>query len=112
MRPADLALLLLGSEELRPRKRLRSQYPDIAGLELKRRLLQRIADLDPEPANLEATLVRLTEELGPPPGPIRALALGFRDDWRGLSSNPDWLEQLREEAGREGGHGAGRRLPS
>jgi hypothetical protein len=103
MRPADLALLLLASEELRPRKRLRSQYPDIAGLELKRSLLQRIAALDPDPNNLEATLARLIDELGPPPGPIRALAIGFRDDWQGLASNPDWLEQLREEAARAPG---------
>lgn len=111
MRPRDLALLLLSSEELRPRKRMRSQYPDVAGLELKRCLLQRIADLDPEPHNLDATLARLIDELGPPSGPFRALAIGFRDDWQGLASNPDWLEQLREEAAREGGDG-GRRFHS
>jgi hypothetical protein len=80
-------------------------------MELKRCLLQRVTDLDPEPDDLEATLARLIDELGPPPGPIRALAIGFRDDWRGLADNPAWLEQLREEAAREGGEG-GRRLPS
>jgi hypothetical protein len=79
---------------------MRSQYPDIAGMELKRKLLERLTELDPEPGNLEVTLARLVEELGPPPGPIRALAIGFRDDWRGLASNPNWLEQLREEAER------------
>ena len=108
MRPRDLALLLLSSEELRPPKRKRSQSPDVAGLELKRSLLQRVADLDPEPEHLEATLARLIEELGPPPGPIRALAIGFRDDWRGLAANPAWLEQLREEAAREGSEGGQR----
>src|SRR5215471_16749484 len=107
MRPRDLALLLLASEELRPRKRMRSQYPDIAGQELKRCLLQRLADLDPEADNLESTLARLIDELGTPPGPIRALAIGFRDDWLGLASNPEWLEQLREEAARDGGNGSG-----
>jgi hypothetical protein len=114
MRPRDLAELLLSSEELRPPKRWRSQTPDVAGIELKRRLLQRVADLDPEPDDLEAALARLIDELGPPPGPIRALAIGFRDDWRGLASNPAWLVQLREEAARQGpGGGAdGRRLPS
>jgi hypothetical protein len=109
MRPRDLALLLLSSEELRPARRMRSQSPDVAGLELKRALLQRLADLDPEPENLEATLARLIEELGSPPGPIRALAIGFRDDWRGLADNPAWLDQLREEAAREGRDG-GRRI--
>jgi hypothetical protein len=112
MRPRDLALLLLTSEELRPRKRLRSQHPDILGMDLKRRLLQRLADLDPESDDLEPTLARLIDELGPPAGPIRALAVGFRDDWRGLASNPEWVEQLREEAAREGGNGSGPRLPS
>jgi hypothetical protein len=109
MRPRDLALLLLSSEELRPARRMRSQSPDVAGLELKRTLLQRLADLDPEPDNLEATLARLIEELGSPPGPFRALAIGFRDDWRGLAANPAWLDQLREEAAREGRDG-GRRI--
>ena len=103
MRPRDLALLLLSSEELRPRKRLRSQYPDIAGMELKRSLLQAIADRDPDSENLDAALTALIDELGSPPGPIRALAISFRDDWRGLASNPSWLEQLREEAARETG---------
>jgi hypothetical protein len=114
MRPRDLALLLLSSGELLPRQRLRSQSPDSAGLELKRRLLQRVADLDPEPGQLEATLARLIDELGPPSGPIRALAIGFRDDWQGLASNPEWLKQLRDEVAqqRERGNGGGRRLPS
>ena len=35
----------------------------------------RIADLDPEADNLEATLAQLINELGSPPGPIRALAI-------------------------------------
>src|SRR5262252_2441150 len=110
MRPRDLALLLLASEELRPRKRLRSQYPDNLGMELKRSLLQRVAELDPEADELESILARLIDDLGPPAGPIRALAVGFRDDWRGLEANPEWLEQLREEAAREGGDGVDRQL--
>lgn len=112
MRPRDLALLLLSSEELRPRKRLRSQYPDNLGMELKRTLLQRLVALDPDADKLELTLAALIEELGPAPGPIRALAIGFRDDWLGLASNPEWLEQLREEAAREGGNSRGPRVPS
>src|SRR3984893_6496647 len=98
MRPRDLALLLLSSGELLPRQRLRSQSPDSAGLELKRRLLQCVADLDPEPGNLDATLARLIDELGPPSGPIRALAIGFRDDWQGLASSTEWVQPLRDQA--------------
>jgi hypothetical protein len=114
MRPRDLALLLLSSGELLPRQRLRSQSPDSTGLELKRRMLRRVADLDPEPGTLDATLASLIDELGPPSGPIRALVIGFRDDWQGLASNPHWLQQLRDEAAqqRERGNGGGRRLPS
>ena len=114
MRPRDLALLLLSSGELLPRQRLRSQSPDSAGLELKRRLLQRVADLDPEPDNLETTLAQLIDDLGPPSGPIRALAIGFRDDWQGLASNPEWLTQLRDEAAQlwERSVRGGRRLHS
>jgi hypothetical protein len=114
MKPRDLALLLLSSGELLPRQRLRSQSPDAAGLELNRRLLQRVVELDPEPGELEATLARLIEELGPPSGPIRALAVGFRDDWQGLASNPHWLDQLRDEAAqlRERGEHGGRRFHS
>jgi hypothetical protein len=114
MRPRELALLLLGSDELRPRPRMRSQQPDALGLALKRRLLERLVELDPEPANLDAALAHLIDELGPPPGPIRALAIGFRDDWQGLPCNPEWLQHLREQASEdpERGDGGGRRVPS
>ena len=81
-------------------------------MELKRSLLQRVADLDPEADELESVLARLIDELGPAPGPIRALAVGFRDDWRGLEANPEWLEQLREEAARERGEDGGQQLCS
>jgi len=76
--------------------------------------LQRVADLDPDPGNLNAALASLIDELGPPSGPIRALAMGFRDDWQGLASNPQWLQQLRDEAvqQRERGNGGGRQLHS
>jgi hypothetical protein len=76
-------------------------------MDLKRRLLERIADLDPEPLSLEATLSRLVEELGPPSGPFRSLAISFRDDWVSLASNPHWIEQLREEAARQEGNEGG-----
>ena len=110
MRPRDLAQFLLASGELLPKPRLRNQSPDRAGLELKRLLLQRITELNPEPDQLEATLAHLIEELGPPPGPVRALTIGFRDDWQDLTSNPEWLKQLNEEAAqnRERNSGGGR----
>jgi hypothetical protein len=103
MRPRDFALLLLNSGELLPRQRLRNQTPDMIGLELKRRLLQAIADRDPEPAKLDETLACLIDELGPPTGPVRALALSFREEWQALPANPQWIEHLQTETSRREG---------
>src|SRR5215470_7837155 len=62
LRPRDLALLMLASGDLRPRQRARDQQADRAGLELKRRLLDRVAALDPEPEGLQAALAQVIEE--------------------------------------------------
>src|SRR5262245_38834181 len=102
MRPRDFALLLLTSGDLMPRDRLRNQTADAIGLELKRRLLQALADLDPEPAKLEETLASLIDELGPPTGPVRALAVSFREEWQALPANPEWIEHLQSETARRG----------
>ena len=113
LRPRDLALLLLASGDLLPRKRARDQQADRAGLELKRRLLDRVAALDPEPADLEATLLRIVEELGPPTGPTRALAISFREEWQAACASPEWLAHLLGEATRASDkeQGDGRRNP-
>ena len=102
LRPRDLALLLLASGDLRPRQRARDQQADRAGLGLKRRLLDRLAALDPEPDALDAALARVVEELGPPAGPGRALALAFREEWQVAVRTPAWVAQLLAEALREG----------
>jgi hypothetical protein len=98
MRPRDLALLLLASGDLLPRKRARDQQADRAGNDLKRRLLDRIAALDPEPADLEATLLVLVEEIGPPEGPARAVAAVVRDEWLTACASPEWVAYLLAEA--------------
>jgi hypothetical protein len=112
LRPRDLALLLLASADLRPRKRARDQQADRAGLELKRRLLDRLAALDPEPEDLETALVQIVEEFGPPTGPTRAIALSFRDEWQAACVSPEWVGQLLGEAVREsdGNERHGRRV--
>jgi hypothetical protein len=98
IRPRDLALLLLASGELLPRKRARDQQADRAGLDLKRRLLEQVAATDPEPEALEETLAGLTDALGPPSGPVRALALQFREEWQMACATPGWLGHLLDEA--------------
>jgi hypothetical protein len=98
LQPRDLALLLLASRDLRPRQRARDQKADTAGLDLKRRVLERLAALDPEPTEVEAVLLRITQELGPPHGPTRAIATSIRDDWQAACLSPEWVTQLLAEA--------------
>jgi hypothetical protein len=113
MRPRDLAILLLASGDLLPRQRARDQQADRAGLDLKRRILDRLAALDPEPADLEAALLTIVEEMGPPQGPARAVAAVVRDEWLAACASPEWVAQLLAEAAtadqREDGRG--RRIP-
>jgi hypothetical protein len=112
MRPRDFALLLLKSRELLPRQRLRSQTPDSIGLTLKRHLLGSLAALDPEPAELDNTLEGLIRKGGTAAGPLRALALSFRDEWQALPANPQWIKFLQSESGdqNERGNGRGRNI--
>jgi hypothetical protein len=101
LRPRDLAMLLLASGDLLPRKRARDQQADRVGLDLKRRVLERLADLDPEPGDLEAALFTIIEETGPPSGPVRAIATSIRDEWHAACATPEWLAQLLDEATRQ-----------
>jgi len=98
IRPRDLALLLLASGDLLPRQRARDQQADRAGMDLKRRLLDLVAAADPEPGGLDETLAGIIEELGPPSGPVRALALQFREEWQAAQATPDWTGHLLQEA--------------
>src|SRR5262245_66600859 len=82
LRPSDLALLLLASGDTLPRQRARDQQADAAGLELKRRLVDRLVALDPDPDELERTLLQLVDEFGDPTGPIRAISRLFAEEWQ------------------------------
>ena len=97
-RPRDFALFLLGSGEASPRQRARDQQADAAGLELKRRVLAQVVARDPEPDELEAELIRIVEDLGPPDGPTRAVARGVLDEWRFAADAPGWVPHLLGEA--------------
>jgi hypothetical protein len=100
MRPAQFARLLLASGDLLPRKRARDQQADRQGLEMKRAVLDRLADLDPEPTEMESALMRIVEEHGPPHGPVRALASTIHEEWQMACSSPQWVELLLQEATR------------
>jgi hypothetical protein len=115
LRPYDFAVLLLSSGDVAPRQRARDQQADRAGLELKRRVLNALVALDPEPADLEAALLAIVEELGPPTGPTRAIALGLLEEWQAASAALGWTAHLLGEAVRgpeTGGKRRGRQLPA
>ena len=118
IRPRDYALLLLASGDLLPRQRARDQQADRAGLELKRRVLSAVAEQDPEPEDLELALMGVVDEVGPPTGPTRALALSFLEEWRAVSVAPGEVGRLLNEAVRgperssRGGGKRGGQLPS
>jgi hypothetical protein len=98
LRPRDFAVLLLSSGDVAPRQRARDQQADLAGLELKRRLLTALVALDPEPNDLKASLLAIVEELGPPTGPTRAIALTILEEWQVANATPEWLDHLLSEA--------------
>jgi hypothetical protein len=91
-------MLLLASGDLRPRQRARDQLADLTGMEIKRRILERLVEADPEPEELESVLAKAVEEIGPPFGPTRAVAAVIRDEWHTASTTPEWVSQLLSEA--------------
>ncbi|HEY0736802.1 MAG TPA: hypothetical protein VGD69_17920 [Herpetosiphonaceae bacterium] len=102
LRPADLAHLLLAGGDLLPRQRARDQQADLAGMELKRRVLHLLIALDPEPEELDAALDRIIAEIGPPFGPTRGICLNVRYDWEAACTSPQFIAWLIDEAVREG----------
>jgi len=98
LRPRDFALLLLASRDLLPRKRARDQQADRAGMDLKRRVLQEVAAVDPEPSEVEAALLRIAATLDVPSGPARAVAAIVYEEWQMACASPEWVAQLVAEA--------------
>ena len=99
-RPRDLALLLLAIEGGPPRQRARDQQADLAGLELHRRVLDRLASLDPEPEECEATLAQIVVEFGEPTGPTRGVCLRVKQEWEECLASPlAWSWFLSEALG-------------
>jgi hypothetical protein len=115
LRPRDFALLVLASGDLAPRQRARDQQADRAGLDLKRRVLDALAALDPEPGDAEAALLEIVEDLGPPTGPTRAVARAVFEEWLAAAAAPELVGHLLAQAltgPQARGKKGGRQLPS
>jgi hypothetical protein len=115
LHPRDFALLLLASGDLAPRQRARDQQADRAGLDLKRRVLEALADLDPEAGDVEAALLGIVEAFGPPTGPTRAVARGVFEEWLAAVTAPELVGHLLAQAltdPQARGKKRGRQLPS
>jgi hypothetical protein len=100
-RPADVCRALLAALEAsegRRRKRKRDQTPDAFGLAVKRDLLQRAVQDDPQPEAFEAWLLNYPLTCGAPElvGPAFAMARAVFEEWRlahALGEFRHWLEQ-------------------
>jgi hypothetical protein len=101
VRPADVCKALLAALEAsegRRRKRKRDQTPDAIGLAIKRDLLERAVEDDPQPDVFEAWLLDYPLNCGSPEltGPAFAMARAVFEEWQLAHSLGEfrlWLEQ-------------------
>jgi hypothetical protein len=101
IRPAQVCQALLGAlaaSEGQRKRRKRDQTPDAIGLAVKRELLERAVEADPEPEAFEAWLLNYSQicvaaELA---GSASAMARAVFDEWRLAHSLKEfnlWLNQ-------------------
>jgi len=99
-RPGEFCRHLLNAldaSEGRSRRRKRDQTPDTIGLGMKRGLLERAAEEDPEPEEFEGWLVMqvLAE---PASGGLRAMCGEILDDYRFAAAEPTFQQWLADGA--------------
>jgi molybdenum cofactor guanylyltransferase len=102
-RPADICRALLAALEAaegRRRSRKRDQTPDAFGLAVKRDLLQRVVNDDPDPNDFEAWLIDYPNTCGARElaGPARAMARAVFDDWRLAHNSAEFKRWLDDGA--------------
>ena len=100
LRPARVCgalLLALDASEGRRRRRKRDTTPDAFGLSLKRQLLIRAVEADPDPDEFEAWLLDrcLARAEDVALGAVRAMAREIIAEWRLAAASPEfrtWLD--------------------
>jgi len=100
-RPAEVCKALLDALEAaegRRRKRKRDQTPDAIGLSIKRTLLARAVEEDPNPEAFEEWLLNYPARCATPEssGAVSAMARAVLDEWRLAHSMKEfrtWLVQ-------------------
>jgi hypothetical protein len=97
IRPGQFCQFLLRTleaSEAQTRRRKRDQTPDHIGLAMRRALLERVIADDPDPSQLERSLMEQIL-LSPAPGPLRAMAMLILDEYRFAATQPEltaWLK--------------------
>lgn len=107
--PTDWAVLLLALGGDPPRLRARDQQADRAGSDLRRTMLHRLIELDPEPEALTTALAAIIAEIGEPTGPSRAIATSLLQEWADGQVAPGYWPWLISEAIEAGAVEPGRR---
>jgi hypothetical protein len=98
LRPGDFARILLAAAGDPPRTRARDQQADILGEALRRRVLNRLVVLDPEPENLESALLTIVAELDEPAGSTRAVCTAIVQEWEMARLGPGFWPFLIGQA--------------
>jgi hypothetical protein len=101
LRPAEVCKALLAALDAadgRRRKRKRDQTPDTIGLSIKRILLERAVQEDPDPEAFDEWLLNYPARYAGPDssGAVSAMARSVLEEWRLAHSLPEfrvWLEQ-------------------
>ena len=98
LRPAEFcrhALEVIKGSDERRRRRKRDTGPDVIGMQMKRDLLERAIEADPEPEEFEGWLLQQVID-APAGGPLRAMAIEVHADYenaRAVESFGGWLAE-------------------
>jgi hypothetical protein len=101
VRPAEVCAALLAALEAaegRRRSRKRNQTPDAIGLAIKRNLLQRVVQADPNPEAFEAWLLHCAQGCSAleSAGAVSAMARVIFEEWgltQSMNEFKSWLDQ-------------------